>query len=68
MNGSSVHSTDRLKTRSVPLLCQPLAPLIFSMAQTAKCIPVKSEKQKGEKNGKTRASEYERAEYETTPE
>lgn len=40
-------------TFRIPLLCQPLALLIFSTAQTAKCIPVKSgEQKKKKKTGK----------------
>lgn len=41
MNGSSVHSADRLKTRSYPLSTSTLI-LIFFIAPTAKYIPVRS--------------------------
>lgn len=48
MNGSSVHSADRLKTRSYPLSTSALL-FIFFVAPTEKYIPVKSE----QKNGNT---------------
>jgi len=46
MNGSSVHSADRLKTRSYPLSTSALL-LIFFIVPTAKYIPVRSEQKNG---------------------
>jgi len=46
MNGSSVHSADRLKTRSYPLSTSALI-LIFFIAPTAKYIPVRSVRKNG---------------------
>ena len=46
MNGSSVHSADRLKTRSYPLSTSALL-LIFFIVPTTKYIPIKSEQKNG---------------------